>query len=238
MGADTVGTGGRGTDRGPEDQVSRGAPSLSPGAAARDPHRGRPQGGPALAHLAPRCCAQSSRSGGSSQASASMASAGGALGRGRRRGPAVAGAREVASPAAAVAAQAGGSGRARGAGARADGARNPEPPRPEPGRAPRAGRPAPQLGPPRLPRPAPSASPFPKAAVPRGVWHAPSGRHCPCRPQTVPPRVYPEATQAKDRVDATSRCRPDACGPTGAAGPPPWEKLEVDYSRPPGAGSG
>lgn len=214
MGADTVGTSGWGTDRGPEDQGSRGAPSRSPGAAARDPHRGRLQGGPALAHLAPRCCAQSSRSGGSSQASSSMASAGGALGRGRRRGPAVAGARKLLRRLPRRRHR-----RVEREGARrgSEGGRSAEPgaapPRTWP--RPRAGRPAPQLGPPRLPGPAPSASPSPRAAVPRGSGTAfvDHKRFLRASVQRRPRR--------KTRVDATSRCRPDACGPTGAAGPPP-----------------
>lgn len=171
--------------RGPlKSRGSHGAPSRQPGLGRRGtPHRGRPRrsADPALAHLVPRCCcAQSSRSGGSSQASASMASAGWALGRGRRRGPAGRG----SSRSCLAGGRGGGGTRGRereGARRGREGGRSGEP-----GAAPpRAARHGPlPPSPSSSGRPACSSPPA-SATPPRprpGVRHSPSRRRCPCRP--------------------------------------------------------
>ncbi|XP_059947513.1 cuticle collagen 2C-like [Mesoplodon densirostris] len=125
-----------------------------------------------------------------------MASAGWALGRGRRRGPAGRGSSRSCL------AGGGGGGGTRGRereGARRgrEGGRSGEP-----GAAPpRAARHGPLPPPPPAPAASPAA-PLPPPPDPR----APGRRRL----------------RRRTRMDAASSCRPGACGPTGAAEPRPW----------------
>lgn len=179
-----MGACGCGKTRAPEEQgFARGSIPAAGAWPARDspPRAARRSADPALAHLVPRCCcAQSSRSGGSSRASASMASAGWALGRGRRRGPAGRG----SSRSCLAGGRGGGGTRGRereGARRGREGGRSGEP-----GAAPpRAARHGPlPPSPSSSGRPACSSPPA-SATPPRprpGVQHSPSQRRCPCRP--------------------------------------------------------